>query len=138
MNWLSKWQNNDWETRDGSPVKNQDLWESLMEQNERHTVAWTWVKGHSDNVENNRCDELAVNARLELKAGQDTLKDKLHKAAGALKQARTRAHAAFKLIEEIKDSDEIIDFDLFTSSKKDLAKLIKQTESRLVEELEKK
>ncbi len=136
QNWLMSWQNRDWETRDGGAVKNQDLWEALAEQDERHDMTWTWVKGHGDDVENNRCDELAVQARLSLKDEHFTLKDKIHKALGALKQARTRAHAAFKLIEELKDNTEIIEFDLFASSKKDLAKLIKQTEAQLVEELE--
>jgi ribonuclease HI len=45
---------------------NQDLWGELLEQNAKHTIKWKWVKGHSDNEENNCCDRLAVEARLLL------------------------------------------------------------------------
>ena len=29
---------------------------------QRHHVTFVWVKGHASNIENNRCDELAVAA----------------------------------------------------------------------------
>ncbi|WP_026079603.1 ribonuclease H family protein [Spirulina subsalsa] len=41
---------------------NQDLWQELEELNEIHQIEWIWVKGHADNVFNNRVDELAVQA----------------------------------------------------------------------------
>ena len=31
----------------------------LLEQTDKHNVSWHKVKGHSDNENNNRCDELA-------------------------------------------------------------------------------
>jgi len=34
--------------------------------NSVHRLRWQWVPGHADNAENNRCDVLAVAARLEL------------------------------------------------------------------------
>ncbi|MGE5559657.1 MAG: ribonuclease HI [Chloroflexota bacterium] len=62
--WIDKWGNNGWLTANKQPVLNQDLWEELLVLCEEHEVNWRWVKGHADNAENNRCDELA---RLEIK-----------------------------------------------------------------------
>jgi ribonuclease HI len=33
---------------------------------EKHKVKFIWVKGHADNIENERCDELA---RMAIKSG---------------------------------------------------------------------
>jgi ribonuclease HI len=60
--WLPGWKRNNWKTAAKKPVKNQDLWQALDEQVNRHQVKWTWTKGHADHPENNRCDELAVAA----------------------------------------------------------------------------
>lgn len=61
--WLEKWQRNGWRTSTKEPVKNEDLWRALVEQINLHTVDWAWVRGHATDVYNNRCDELAVDAR---------------------------------------------------------------------------
>lgn len=60
--WLKKWQSNGWLTSQKKPVENRDLWLILLELTELHKVKWIKVKGHSDNVKNNRCDELARKA----------------------------------------------------------------------------
>ena len=57
--WLRTWQNSDWKTADKKEVKNRDLWNDLSLKISRHNVTFIKVKGHSDNVFNNRCDELA-------------------------------------------------------------------------------
>lgn len=57
--WLEKWSRNGWQTAGKKPVQNQDLWQELLELCEEHSVTWHWVKGHAENAENNRCDELA-------------------------------------------------------------------------------
>lgn len=75
-NWFKNWKKNGWKTSRGSKVLNQDLWQLLLEENSRHEITWEWVKGHSDNPENNRCDELAVEARTKLKENN---KDKAKK-----------------------------------------------------------
>ena len=62
--WIVNWQRNGWRTASKQPVKNQDLWQDMLEQTRKHKVRWEWVKGHDDDEENNRCDELAVQARL--------------------------------------------------------------------------
>ena len=62
LGWVNKWAASRWIKSDKSPVKNVDLWKALMELVNRHTITWVWVKGHSDNELNSRCDRLAVEA----------------------------------------------------------------------------
>lgn len=42
--------------------KNEDLWRRFIEAYKKHKVDFRWVKGHAGNVENERCDQLAVQA----------------------------------------------------------------------------
>ena len=42
--------------------KNSDLWIRFLKIYRKHSVFFKWVKGHSNNTENNRCDLLAVEA----------------------------------------------------------------------------
>lgn len=67
QNWLKNWQKNGWKNAKKQPVENQDLWQQLLILAKRHQVIWHKVKGHSDNEENNRCDELARLAISEQK-----------------------------------------------------------------------
>ena len=60
--WIHGWKRNGWKTAAKKPVMNQDLWEELDEQVARHTIHWTWTKGHADHADNNRADELATTA----------------------------------------------------------------------------
>ena len=64
QNWLSGWLNNGWKTAAKKPVKNQDLWERLLTIMETHDITIEWVKGHAQHPENEKCDRMAVNARL--------------------------------------------------------------------------
>lgn len=58
--WVKGWAARGWKTADKKPVKNVDLWQALQLAVKPHKVHWQWVKGHSDNVHNNRVDALAV------------------------------------------------------------------------------
>ena len=60
--WIENWQRNGWKTASKQPVENQDLWKLLLIHVKKHQVRFIKVKGHSDNVNNNRCDEMAVTA----------------------------------------------------------------------------
>ena len=62
--WLANWKKRGWKKADKSPVLNVDLWQRLDACFQKHEVHVHWVKGHADNPFNNRCDELAVAARL--------------------------------------------------------------------------
>ena len=60
--WIHGWKKNGWKTADKKPVKNDDLWKRLETAAQRHDVEWKWVKGHADDVMNNRADALARSA----------------------------------------------------------------------------
>ena len=61
-NWIHNWKRNNWRTSTKKHVKNKELWQEL----ERQTLMfpahihleWSWVKGHSGNYYNERCDQL--------------------------------------------------------------------------------
>jgi ribonuclease HI len=57
--WMKGWKRNGWKTKDKKSVKNQDLWEQLDKLIAKHEVAWHWVKGHANDADNERADELA-------------------------------------------------------------------------------
>lgn len=61
--WVYGWKKNNWIKSDKQKAKNIALWEELLHLMEQHEVSFVKVKGHSDNVYNNRCDKLAVAAR---------------------------------------------------------------------------
>ena len=58
--WLDRWRKNGWKNKSGDAVKNIDLWRRLFVAKIRHRCKFVWVKGHAENPENNRCDELAT------------------------------------------------------------------------------
>jgi len=60
--WMAGWRKNGWITASKKPVQNRDLWERLDTLLGGHEFSFTWVKGHAENKENNRCDALAVSA----------------------------------------------------------------------------
>jgi len=60
--WLNGWQLDRWRNAKGQPVKNIDLWKELLSAIKPHDVTWVWCRGHNGNVENERCDTLAVEA----------------------------------------------------------------------------
>jgi ribonuclease HI len=57
--WMARWKRNGWRTKQGSAVKNQDLWQQLDQALQGHRVRWRWVRGHSGHPENERADQLA-------------------------------------------------------------------------------
>lgn len=57
--WIHDWRRRGWKRKEGE-LKNADLWKDLCDLTARHEVAFVWVKGHSENEYNNRCDALAV------------------------------------------------------------------------------
>ena len=65
-NWLHNWKKNCWRNSSRKPVKNQNLWIELDRLTKVHKVNFYKVKGHSGNIFNNICDELAVAERQKL------------------------------------------------------------------------
>lgn len=69
--WLKNWIKNNWRKSNKEKVLNVDLWQRLLELMELHNVSFKWVKGHHENEENNRCDELAVLASKQSELAED-------------------------------------------------------------------
>ncbi|MCA1743642.1 MAG: ribonuclease HI [Desulfonatronovibrio sp.] len=66
--WLAKWQRNGWKTSTKTDVKNKDLWQKMITLLNVHSVKFNWVKGHSGDYYNERCDDLARDAAREIAA----------------------------------------------------------------------
>lgn len=58
--WAKAWRAKGWRKPDKKPALNPDLWGRLLDLIEPHDLSCVWVKGHADNLKNNRCDEMAV------------------------------------------------------------------------------
>ena len=56
--WLNKWL----ATNFAKGKKNKDLWVRFYNLYKQHHINFVWVKGHADNMFNNRCDVLATTA----------------------------------------------------------------------------
>ena len=55
--WLDNWIKKDFKGK-----KNKDLWLRFHDIYQKHRVKFNWVKGHAGIPENERCDQLAVEA----------------------------------------------------------------------------
>ena len=55
--WLWSWQKTGFKNK-----KNVDLWKRYIPLHMKYKPSFVWVRGHAGNVENERCDELAVSA----------------------------------------------------------------------------
>lgn len=68
QHWIDNWQVKGWINASKKPVANRDLWEEIIALNLKYNPTYIWVKGHSTNEYNNRCDALAVQAIQNNKA----------------------------------------------------------------------
>lgn len=55
------WLNN-WKAKGFKNKKNVDLWKRYLEAAQKHKVRFMWVKGHAGHPQNEKCDQLAINA----------------------------------------------------------------------------
>jgi ribonuclease HI len=67
-----------WESKGFKNKKNPDLWIRFLKTYRKHNVRFVWIKGHSNNIENERCDQLAVSAI----SGLPLFEDKGYSAEG--------------------------------------------------------
>jgi ribonuclease HI len=56
--WLVGWQRRNWQTRDGTPVLNQDLWQALTPLLSDR-ITWQHVRGHTGHPANERANTIA-------------------------------------------------------------------------------
>jgi ribonuclease HI len=59
--WMPTWKARNWKRKKGK-LANVDLWKALDAVIGKHTVKWTWVKGHAGHPGNERADRLARKA----------------------------------------------------------------------------
>lgn len=67
--WIHKWKKNNWRlgrTSMSAPVKNVELWMELDSLRNRHQTTFELVRGHAGHPQNERCDQLAVQACEDL------------------------------------------------------------------------
>ena len=80
--WIEGWAKNNWKKSkwvDGKkkitnePIANADLWQQLWPLTRQHEIEWHWVRGHAGNPLNERVDQLARQARLEITPEEEEL-----------------------------------------------------------------
>ena len=73
--WYVNWEKNGWKNSSGEPVANKDLWVTLLQLARFHeTIRFHKVKGHADNIFNNKCDQLCTDI-INFKKQIDMYKD---------------------------------------------------------------
>ena len=65
--WVFNWVNKQFKGK-----KNPDLWMRFLKIYQQHKVNFIWVKGHASIPENERCDQLAVEASRKSILKEDT------------------------------------------------------------------
>lgn len=60
--WVERWKAKGWRRKKNEMAANHDLWKLLDSLCQKHQVDFTWVKGHANITENERCDTLAMQA----------------------------------------------------------------------------
>lgn len=58
--WIHNWIKKGWKNSQKEPVMNQDLWVKLYDLVQGRDITWKYVKGHSGDKYNERCDEIAT------------------------------------------------------------------------------
>jgi ribonuclease HI len=53
--WIFTWEKSKFKDR-----KNADLWKRFLIEYRKHNIKMTWIKGHNEHPENERCDVLAT------------------------------------------------------------------------------
>jgi len=65
--WVAGWKAKGWISSQKKAVKNEDLWRQLDALAAKHTVRWSWVKGHAGHPVNERCDVIAQGEIAKIK-----------------------------------------------------------------------
>ena len=60
--WAKRWQASGWMRNKKENAINPDLWARLLALCDQHDVEFLWVRGHAGIPQNERCDQLAVQA----------------------------------------------------------------------------
>lgn len=60
-----RWRAKGWMRSPKERARNEDLWGRLLDLAANHCVRFEWVKSHNEHPENERCDQMAVEARMK-------------------------------------------------------------------------
>lgn len=60
---LDQWESGGWRKQNSAPIPNVELYQELHFLMKNKKIEWKWVKAHSQNPYNERCDELCKEAR---------------------------------------------------------------------------
>ena len=71
-----------WVAKGFKGKKNGDLWDRFLKSYYRHQVRFNWIKGHAGHPENERCDQLAVEAAESDDLQKDTVFEQEYKERG--------------------------------------------------------
>lgn len=70
--WVERWKKYGWtRNKKGEKALNADLWSEMIDLCSKHEVQFRWVRGHSGNKENERCDWLSVQAASQKNLARD-------------------------------------------------------------------
>lgn len=61
-----------WQKKGFAKTKNPDLWQRFLKIYNQHKVKFKWLKGHAGHIENERCDQLAVQSATGMNLLIDT------------------------------------------------------------------
>lgn len=67
--WMPLWVKQGWRRKEGK-LKNVELWMQLYELSQQREISWNWVRGHAGNEMNERCHNLATQARIDAEQEQ--------------------------------------------------------------------
>lgn len=68
-----------WKTKNFKGKKNPDLWKRFLKVYDLHKIRFQWIKGHNNHPQNERCDQLAVEAAKNGIKIKDDFFEKQHK-----------------------------------------------------------
>jgi ribonuclease HI len=60
--WARRWKARGWMRSKKHRAENPDLWAQLLDLCDQHEITFHWVRGHTGNPQNERCDYLSVQA----------------------------------------------------------------------------
>ena len=89
---LPRWKANGWVRADGGPVLNQDLWDQLDQIAQNHEIKWEWIAGHGDHADQNRADQLGLQAARVQATRQASYPSFVECRRSRARQHRVRRH----------------------------------------------
>lgn len=77
--WARRWKRNGWKRNAREQALNPDLWEELLRLDDLHAIDWIWVRGHSGDDLNERCDRLSTGCARAHADAVDVAYEALHR-----------------------------------------------------------